>query len=71
MKVSQILHLIFVIELEFVTGLLFLPGTPVSSTNKIDHHDINEILLKVALNIIILTLTHEFGDGKTVLETLL
>jgi hypothetical protein len=27
--------------------------------------------LKVALNIIILTLTHEFGDGKTVLETLL
>ena len=46
-------------------------GTQVSSTNKTDHHDINEILLKVALNIIILTLTHEFGDGKTVLETLL
>ena len=25
-------------------------GTPVSSTNKTDHHDITEILLKVALN---------------------
>ena len=28
------------------------PGTPVSSTNKTDHQDITEILLKVALNII-------------------
>jgi hypothetical protein len=25
------------------------PGPPVSSTNKTDHHDITEILLKVAL----------------------
>jgi len=25
-------------------------GTPVSSTNKTDHHDITNILLKVALN---------------------
>jgi hypothetical protein len=30
----------------------FSPGTPVSSTNKTDRHDINEILLKVALNTI-------------------
>jgi hypothetical protein len=30
------------------------PGTPVSSSNKIDRHDIAEILLKVALN----TITH-------------
>jgi hypothetical protein len=30
----------------------FYPGTPVSSTNKTDHHDITEILLKVALNTI-------------------
>jgi hypothetical protein len=30
----------------------FSPGTPVSSTNKTDHHDIAEILLKVALNTI-------------------
>ena len=27
----------------------FYPGTPVSSTNKTDRHDITEILLKVAL----------------------
>jgi hypothetical protein len=30
-------------------------GTPVSSINKTDCHDINEILLKVALNSITLT----------------
>ena len=30
-------------------------GTPVSTTNKTDHHDIAEILLKVALNTITLT----------------
>ncbi len=33
---------------------VFSPGTPVSSTNKTDHHDITEILLKVALNTITL-----------------
>jgi hypothetical protein len=32
-----------------VTGWWFSPGTPVSSTNKTDRHDIAEILLKVAL----------------------
>jgi hypothetical protein len=32
------------------------PGPPVSSTNKTNHHDITEILLKVALNTITLTL---------------
>ena len=31
------------------TGRWFSPGTPVSSTNKTDRHDIAEILLKVAL----------------------
>ena len=31
---------------------LFELGIPVSSTNKVDRHDITEILLKVALNII-------------------
>jgi hypothetical protein len=30
----------------------FPPSPPVSSTNKTDHHDIAEILLKVALNTI-------------------
>ena len=37
-------------DLRQVNG--FSPGTPVSSTNKTDHHDIAEILLKVALNTI-------------------
>ena len=31
----------------------FSLGTPVSSTNKTDHHDITEMLLKVTLNTII------------------
>jgi hypothetical protein len=39
-----------------VTGRSFSPGTPVSSTNKTGCHDITEILLKVALNIITLIL---------------
>ena len=30
-------------------GLWFSPGTPVSSTNKTDPHDITEILLKVVI----------------------
>ena len=34
------------------TGQRFSPGTPVSSTNETDCHDITEILLKVALNTI-------------------
>ena len=37
------------------TGLWFSPGTPVSSTNKTDCHDITEILLNGALNAITLT----------------
>jgi hypothetical protein len=36
----------------FVTGRWFYAGPPVSSTNKINRHDITEILLKVALNTI-------------------
>ena len=40
----------------FATGQWFSPGTLVSSTNKTDHHDITEILLKVTLNTISLTL---------------
>ena len=37
-------------------GRWFSPGTPVTFTNKTDHHNITEILLKVELNTII-TLT--------------
>jgi hypothetical protein len=33
-----------------------VPGSPISSTNKTDHYNITEILLKVALNTITLTL---------------
>ena len=40
------------------TGWWFSPGTPVSSTNKTDHHDITEILLKVVLNTIKQTNKH-------------
>jgi len=36
-------------------GRWFSPGTPVSSTNKTDCHDITDILLKVALNTILPT----------------
>jgi hypothetical protein len=38
-----------------MTDLWFSLGTLVSSTNKTDHHDITEILLKVAVNTITLT----------------
>ena len=42
-------------------------GPPVSSTNKIDHQGVTEILLKVALNIIKPSNTHtrNFGDSMT------
>ena len=43
--------------IKFVSDLQwFSPGTSVSSTNKTNRHDIPEILLKVALNTIIITL---------------
>jgi hypothetical protein len=39
-----------------VSGRWFSRGTPVSSTNKTDRHDITEILLKVAWNTTTVTL---------------
>ena len=42
--------------IKFVSDLWFSLGTPVSTINRTDGHDIDEILLKVALNTIILTL---------------
>jgi len=48
-KVYSIQH--YVISLSVIWG-----KSAVSSTNKTDHHDITEILLKVALNTITLTL---------------
>ena len=44
-------------------GRWFLTGTPVYSTNKTDCHDIAEILLKVALNTITLTLL-QYSKGS-------
>ena len=50
-EVYSMQHVIkFVSYLQQVSG--FLLGTMSSSTKKTDHHDIVEILLKVALNII-------------------
>ena len=37
---------------QFAAGRWFSPGTPVSSADKADIHDITEIMLKVALNTI-------------------
>jgi hypothetical protein len=34
-----------------VASLWFSLGTPISSTNKTDHHEITEILLKVATTV--------------------
>ena len=38
----------------------FSPGTPISSTNKTDRHDLTEILLKVTLN----TISQKPSNGK-------
>jgi hypothetical protein len=40
-------------------GRWFSPGIPISSTNKIDTHDITKILLKLALNANTLTVTRK------------
>ena len=48
----------FVSDFRQVGG--FSLGTPISSTNKIDRHDIAEILLKVVLNTITLFKLHQY-----------
>jgi hypothetical protein len=57
-KVYPIQHHVikFVSDLLHVGCWWFSPGTPVSSNNKTDHHDITEILMKVTLNMTTLTL---------------
>jgi len=45
-------HVLTLVSFGLATGRWFSLGTPVSSTNKTDRHDITEILLKVALNTI-------------------
>ena len=44
------------------TSQWFSPGTPVSSTNKTDRHDMTEIFLIVALNIITIFVNHVSGN---------
>ena len=51
-EVYSIQHYVINLSVTCV-GLWFYLDTPVSSTNKTDHHAIAEILLKVALNTII------------------
>jgi hypothetical protein len=48
--------------------LWFCHGTLVYSINKTDHHDITEILLKVALNTITLYLSHVYYNQR-ILQT--
>jgi len=53
----------YVVKLHFVRDLRqqfggFLRVLLISSTNKTDHHDITEIILKMALNTIALTLCY-------------
>jgi hypothetical protein len=52
----------FVSDLQQVWG--FSLGAPVSRTNKTDHHDITEILLKVALNTINLPMEGAISRGE-------
>ena len=49
-------------------GLWFSSGTPVFSTNKAYHHNIAEILLKVALNTITLTLIIRTRSTEKIME---
>ena len=49
---SYDLATIFYFDKDIYSVIKFSPGTPVSSTNKTDCHNITEILLKVALNTI-------------------
>jgi hypothetical protein len=64
-EVYSIQHYVikFVSDLRQVGGFLLVP--PISSINKTDHHDIAEILLKVALNTI--NLNFDFGIDRSIL----
>jgi hypothetical protein len=61
-KVHLIQH--YKVSQYLAAGRWFSPGTLVSSTNKTDRHNINEILLKVVLNTISLTLSDYFFKSK-------
>ena len=46
--------------------MVFFLGTPISSTNKTDRNEITEILFKVSLNTITLTLTVHILINKAI-----
>jgi hypothetical protein len=52
-------------------GRWFSPGIPVTSTNKTDRHDIAEILMKLALNAITITIVMLKKDQATKLYILM
>jgi hypothetical protein len=66
-EVYSILHYVNKVCQWLAAGLWFSPCTPDPFTNKTDHHDIVEILLKVAVNILTLILTlqlfHKYLPG--------
>ena len=49
-ELYSIQHYVLKVCQWLTTGRWFSPGTPVSSTNKTNRHDVAELLLKVALN---------------------
>ena len=53
-----------------MTGRWSSPGTPVSSTNKTDRHDITEILLKVVLNTISQPIKVKSLESRKILKSL-
>ena len=61
-------HLCDKVSQWLAAGRWFSPGTPASSTNKTDCHDITEILLKVVLNTIIFTLIKYEVDAHLLLH---
>jgi hypothetical protein len=50
-----------------VTGQWFFPDSPVFSINKTDHHDITEILLKVAFSTIKPKKEHASTAGRSII----
>jgi hypothetical protein len=52
------------VALNIIFRQWFSPDTPVLSTNKTDRYDISKILLKVALNTIILTPMGWLSESK-------
>ena len=57
--VYSIQHYVIKVCQGLAAGRWFSPGNWISSTNKTIRHDITEILLKVVLNTLTLTLTHK------------